>query len=165
MPQVSAVVAERHLPSAPMQLPQTYRRLVGRHVGQSFRDVCEEETAEVSPPGEGKVCNKFLALHNDPVARTQSSVQILNALPLRAKLVPSAPAQAPAECQAGSHSCFKRDNALLCSSNCLVSSSAGVWSSVLENVLLGQPQGTCKLRRCLSRSSGRASMAAVRHSE
>ena len=50
------MVAERHLQPALMQLPQTYRRLVGRHVGQSFRDVCEEETADINPPGEGKVC-------------------------------------------------------------------------------------------------------------
>lgn len=62
VPQVSAVLAERHSQSAPMHLPQTYRRLVGRHVGQSFREVCEEETVDISPPGEGKVCNTFLAL-------------------------------------------------------------------------------------------------------
>ena len=44
-----------------MHLPETYRRLVGRHVGQSFREVCEEETVDISPPGEGKVCNMFLS--------------------------------------------------------------------------------------------------------
>lgn len=43
-----------HEPAA-MELPATYKRLVGRHVGQSFRDVCEEETVDVSLPGEGEV--------------------------------------------------------------------------------------------------------------
>ncbi len=41
--------------AAASQLPKTYKRLVGRHVGERFRDVCEEEVVEVQPPGDGEV--------------------------------------------------------------------------------------------------------------
>ncbi|KAK9842071.1 hypothetical protein WJX81_007136 [Elliptochloris bilobata] len=43
-----------------MDLPRTYKRLVGRRVGKSFREVCEEETVDISLPGEGEVLVKVL---------------------------------------------------------------------------------------------------------
>lgn len=41
--------------AAASQLPKTYKCLVGRHVGERFRDVCEEEVVDVQPPGDGEV--------------------------------------------------------------------------------------------------------------
>ena len=54
--QVVSAATERPVhEKAAMELPATYKRLVGRHVGQSFRDVFEEETVDISLPGEGEV--------------------------------------------------------------------------------------------------------------
>ena len=107
VPQVFAVLAERHQQSAPMHLPQTYRRLVGRHVGQSFREVCEEETVDISPPGEGKVCNTFLACLADCARATVRAT-----LPSQAELTLRAPAQAPHGCGARFHLYYEGTKAL-----------------------------------------------------
>lgn len=110
VPQVSALIAERHLQSAPMQLPQTYRRLVGRHVGQSFREVCEEETVDTSPPGEGKV-QYVSCLHKQ--CRPLCDYLCIP-LPHKAELIIRAPAHATLWCKAQGHLHSKPRNVLPC---------------------------------------------------